>query len=171
MSTLKTNDCSAQVAIRAVDRSSSSVGTPRNVQPGVGVTVERVMLDKSRFPVLAEQALLKETLEKMSLLNLGIACLTNSHGILTGIITDGDIRRKLLTSQKPFSAFFVDDAINHAIKNPITVFSTQSLAHAVKIMGEKRVWDLPVVGADGRLQGLLHLHPAIEAMLGEFNCE
>jgi len=33
-------------------------------------------------------------------------------------------------------------------------------------MGKKQVWDLPVVDDSGTLLGLLHLHPAVEALLG-----
>ena len=135
------------------------------------LVVSAVMLDTSGFPVVSEDTLFKEVLEEMSRLNLGIACLVDNNGILTGIITDGDIRRKLLKAQKPFSAFFVDDAIDHAIKRPATVASTQTLASAVALMGRKQIWDLPVVAANGKLEGLLHLHPAIEALLGGFSRE
>jgi CBS domain-containing protein len=128
--------------------------------------VSAVMLGKSQFPVVADKTLLKEALEEMSRLNLGIACLVDNRGTLTGIITDGDIRRKLLKTQKPFSAFFVDDAIDHAIRTPTIVAGTQTLASAVALMGQKQIWDLPVVAANGKLEGLLHLHPAIEALLG-----
>ena len=78
-----------------------------------------IMLNTEQFPIVAETSIFKETLEKMSLYNLGVACVIGSQNNLTGIITDGDIRRKLLNVQKPFSAFFVDDTIDHAIKNPI----------------------------------------------------
>jgi arabinose-5-phosphate isomerase len=133
--------------------------------------VSAVMIDTSGFPVLPEKTLFKEILEEMSRRNLGIVCLVDNSGILTGIITDGDIRRKLLKAQKPFSAFFVDDAIDHAIKKPATVAGTQTLASAVALMGQKQIWDLPVVAANGKLEGLLHLHPAIEALLGGFSRE
>jgi arabinose-5-phosphate isomerase len=32
-------------------------------------------------------------------------------------------------------------------------------------MGDKHIWDLPVVGQDNKLIGLLHLHPAIKKLL------
>ena len=135
------------------------------------LSVSAVMLEKSRFPIVAETTLFKEVLEEMSRLNLGIACLVDNSGVLSGIITDGDIRRKLLKTQKPFSAFFVDDAIDHAIRKPTTISSTQTLASAVVLMGQKQIWDLPVVSADGKPEGLLHLHPAIEALLEEVSHE
>ena len=85
---------------------------------------------------------------------------------LLGILTDGDIRRKLLKVQKPFSAFFVDDALEHAIRSPITILPDDSLIDAISIMDKKQVWDLPVVDKQNALVGLLHLHPAVEALLG-----
>lgn len=41
-----------------------------------------------------------------------------------------------------------------------------SLAQAIEVMEEKEIWDLPVVREDGVLVGLLHLHPAIKAVMG-----
>ena len=76
-----------------------------------------IMLKLGDFPVVPYNMILKETLEEMNKFNLGVACLVNKKNNLKGIITDGDIRRKLLKDQKPFSAFFVDDSIKHAVKN------------------------------------------------------
>ena len=75
-----------------------------------------IMLKLGDFPVVPYNMILKEALEEMNKYNLGVACLVDKKNILKGIITDGDIRRKLLNDQKPFSAFFVDDSIKHAVK-------------------------------------------------------
>jgi arabinose-5-phosphate isomerase len=123
-----------------------------------------VMLDINSFPVVTENTILKEALEKMDNLHLGIACITNDSSQLLGIITDGDIRRKLLVVQKPLAAFFIDDVINQAIKKPVTASSDMSLIDAVSLMEDKQVWDLPVVD-NGQLVGLLHLHSAIKLLL------
>ena len=40
-----------------------------------------------------------------------------------------------------------------------------SLYSAVSVMREKKIWDLPVVDKNQKLLGLLHLHPAVEALL------
>ena len=129
--------------------------------------VQDVMLPPSRFPVVEETTILKETLEEMGKFRLGIACVVGANNQLMGILTDGDIRRKLLKVQKPFSAFFVDDTLDHSIRTPLTSRPTDTLVQAVGLMGEKHVWDLPVVDDHGALVGLLHLHPAIQALLKE----
>ncbi|MDC0239182.1 CBS domain-containing protein [Candidatus Thioglobus sp.] len=126
--------------------------------------VSEVMLDTNSFPIVTKTTILKAALEKMDDFRLGIACITDNEDQLLGIITDGDVRRKLLSVQKPLSAFFIDDAINQAIKNPITISSDVTLIDAVDLMEKKQVWDLPVVDND-KLIGLLHLHPAVKALL------
>ena len=128
--------------------------------------VDQVMLLPDRFPVMDEREMLKEALEAMGQSRLGIACIVDSDRKLLGILTDGDIRRKLLKVQKPFSAFFVDDALDHAILSPTTTHPDDTLVHAISLMGKKQIWDLPVVDDQGVLVGLLHLHPAIQALLG-----
>lgn len=128
--------------------------------------VSEVMMGLDRVPVIKEAVILKEALEEMGRTRLGIVCIVNGDSKLLGILTDGDIRRKLLKVQKPFSAFFVDDALDHAIRSPMTVDPGDTLAHAVDTMEQKQIWDLPVVNDKGTLVGLLHLHPAVQALLG-----
>jgi CBS domain-containing protein len=127
--------------------------------------VSDVMMGLDRVPAIQENVILKEALEEMGRTRLGIACIVNSNNKLLGILTDGDIRRKLLKVQKPFSAFFVDDALDHAIRSPMTVKPEDSLVNAVDLMEQKQIWDLPVVDEKGSLVGLLHLHPAVQALL------
>jgi arabinose-5-phosphate isomerase len=128
--------------------------------------VSKVMMPLDRIPVIGETVILKEALEEMGRSRLGIACIVDADKKLLGILTDGDIRRKLLKVQKPFSAFFVDDALDHAIRSPLTTQPNDTLVHAVGLMGQKQIWDLPVVDDQGTLVGLLHLHPAVQALLG-----
>ena len=128
--------------------------------------VSEVMMPLDRIPVIGETVILKQALEEMGRSRLGIACIVDADKKLLGILTDGDIRRKLLKVQKPFSAFFVDDALDHAIRSPLTTQPNDTLIHAIGLMGQKQIWDLPVVDDQGILLGLLHLHPAVQALLG-----
>ncbi len=136
-----------------------------SIQKSKIMLVSDVMMGLDRAPVINETVILKEALEEMGRTHLGIACIVNEDNNLLGILTDGDIRRKLLKVQKPFSAFFVDDALDHAIRSPITIKPGDTLVHAVNVMEQKQIWDLPVVDDRGTLVGLLHLHPAVQAFL------
>lgn len=125
-----------------------------------------VMLPLDRFPVVSPKLFLKEVLEVMTEHAFGIACVVDDDGKLLGIFTDGDMRRLTLRQQKPWSALFVDDIMDHANHHPRTVSPAMPLVDAVHIMEEKHIWDLPVVDEHGALVGLLHLHQAIKHLLG-----
>jgi len=129
------------------------------------LTVADVMLPMEKTPKTSVRTILKEALELMDKHRLGIVCISDPDGTLQGIITDGDIRRMLSNVQKPLAALMSDDVIVHAIKSPTTVTASTYLQDAIDIMGEKQIWDLPVVD-QGKLRGLLHLHPAINAIIG-----
>lgn len=127
--------------------------------------VEEVMLTLGQFPVVDKKTILKEALTEMGEANLGLVCIVNENKDLLGLITDGDLRRKLLKVQKPFSAFFVDDALIHAKQDPITCKPEDDLKEVVHLMGEKQIWDLPVINENKQLVGLLHLHPAVKKII------
>lgn len=129
------------------------------------ILINDVMLNLDQFPVLSNNVILKESLEEMNNYKIGIVCIVDKNNKLIGVLTDGDIRRKLLKVQKPFSALLVDDAILYSERNPITIRPDDRLKDSVKIMGLKQIWDLPVTNESGVLVGLLHLHPAIKVLL------
>ena len=127
--------------------------------------VNDVMIPFGDFPVVSKKMILKEALTEMDMANLGLVCIINDKRELIGLITDGDLRRKLLEVQKPFSSFFIDDALIHAKKNPITCKPDDELKKIVNLMGEKQIWDLPVIDKNKKLFGLLHLHPAVKKLI------
>lgn len=127
--------------------------------------VNDVMLPITSFPVIRETVILKETIQEMSRLKLGIACVVDANNKLTGVLTDGDLRRMLLNVQKPFSSLFIDDTIEHTNEHPITVMADQTVESAFEIMTGRQIWDLPVVDSNGVLVGLLHLHPIVNSLI------
>lgn len=132
-----------------------------STQNNSDLTVANVMLGLDVCPVASKTTILKEVLESMDEHRLGVVCVTESDGKLAGILTEGDMRRVLLRVQKPLAALMADDIGMHAVLHPKTISAETPLAQAVALMGEKRVWDLPVVDAENNLVGLLHLHQAI----------
>ena len=123
--------------------------------------VKEVMIAKDQFPQVKPDDFLKLALDMMTDYNLGIVCVVEKD-VLKGVITDGDIRRKLLNEQKPFSAFFTDYAIDHSVSKPVICSENDTLKFAIELMEEKQIWDLPVIDNNGNLTGLLHLHSAIK---------
>ena len=129
--------------------------------------INNLILSYSKSAVVEEKTILKEALEKMILSKIGIACVVNKNNILMGVITDGDLRRKLLTNQKPWSALLNDDAIDHCEKKPITIRDNDSIKKAINIIRKKKVWDLPVLDKDGKFVGILHLQNILDVMMKE----
>jgi arabinose-5-phosphate isomerase len=129
--------------------------------------IKNLILGYSKSAVVKEKTILKEALEKMILSKIGIACVVNKNNILMGVITDGDLRRKLLTNQKPWSALLNDDAIDHCEKKPITIRDNDSIKKAINIIRKKKVWDLPVLDKDGKFVGILHLQNILDVMMKE----
>jgi arabinose-5-phosphate isomerase len=130
------------------------------------IQVSAVALPTDRFPVVGQRTLLKQVLEEMTARSMGIACVvSDTDGSFLGVFTDGDLRRVLLRNQKPLPALLTDDVILHATRNCTTIRPDDRLIDAVKVMEDRAIWDIPVV-VQGRLVGLLHLHPAIKHVLG-----
>jgi len=127
--------------------------------------VKNVQLGLTKFPVVSRRELVKDTMDLMNKYHLGIACIVDEKNRLLGVFTDGDIRRAILSNQKPLSAFFVDDALDYARKDFKYVNEDTSLIEAVNLMGKFKIWDLPVISSDNILKGLLHLHPALDLLL------
>ena len=69
--------------------------------------VKDIMIKIGSFPIIDKKTILKEALTEMGDANLGLVCIIDQNKELLGLITDGDLRRKLLKVQKPFSAFLL----------------------------------------------------------------
>ena len=126
--------------------------------------VRDVMITLDSFPVVKKDTILKEAIETMGLSNLGIISVVDNNDTLLGVITDGDLRRKLLKVQKPLSFFLIDDVIDHCIKEPLTILLEVKLTDALKIMEDNEIWDLPVVNEKKKLIGMLHLHQVVKKL-------
>ena len=130
------------------------------------ISLKDLLIDKSKIPVMEDKAVLKDALESMSKYKYGVCfCVNKKSGKLLGILTDGDVRRKILNVQKPFSALLNDDLILHINKKPSKVLMNSSLSTAVRLMKKKKIWDLPVVNNKNILIGMLHLHPVANLFL------
>jgi arabinose-5-phosphate isomerase len=121
-------------------------------------TVSEKMLALGKFPVLSAKDTLKKALDEMTKHRLGIACFTNESNELLGILTDGDLRRLLLTRQNPLPALLVTPAIEFGHLSPTSIQGEQSLIEAAAVMHDKQIWDLPVVDSSKKLLGLIHRH-------------
>ena len=115
-------------------------------------------LELANIPVINEHATLKKALDKMTEFRLGIALIVDEGNHLLGVLTDGDLRRLLLTRQNPLPALLVTPALEFGNRSPKFVQADLSTEEAKEIMSREEIWDLPVIDKSGTLIGLVHRH-------------
>ncbi len=129
--------------------------------------IKNFIVPNSKIPILGENDILKDALESMMKLKFGVCFCVKKNGKLVGILTDGDIRRKILNIQKPFSALLGDDLITHINTKPKKILLESNINKALNIMKKNLIWDLPVVNKKNVLQGMLHLHPIVKFFINK----
>jgi arabinose-5-phosphate isomerase len=121
-------------------------------------TVESRLIPLSKLPLITREDNLKKALDLMTEKRLGIALIIDSDKKLLGVLTDGDLRRLLLTRQDPLPALLVSPAITYGNRSPKSISVDTTIDLAREKMVAEEIWDLPVVSSDGVVLGLLHRH-------------
>ena len=127
--------------------------------------INELIIPANKIPKVTSDVIFKEAIDAMNKFKLGIVCVVNNNNKLKGIFTDGDIRRRIIKIQKPFSALFVDNVLLHTNTNPLVVKQGSKINSCLKLMYSKKVWDLPVVNEKNNLIGLLHLHIILKKII------
>lgn len=121
-------------------------------------SISSKMIRIGKFPVLDESVSLKSALDGMTKFSIGVACFTNSKNEYVGILTDGDLRRLILTKQSPLPALLIATALEFGTRSSKTIYEDEDLGVAIKLMDSNRIWDLPVLNKSRTLVGLLNRH-------------
>ena len=106
-------------------------------------------------PLVGPELSVPDTLKAMSQGGIGAAGVIE-NGKLIGIITDGDLRRKLTPEM------FKRDARALMTPNPLTIAPDAPIADAIAIMNAKRITILFAVD-DGAPVGVVHMHDLMAA--------
>lgn len=118
------------------------------------------LMRTQNLPIVDENTPLKEAILTLSEGRLGTVMLTNTQGELSGLLSDGDIRRALLKSDFSLEAH----ASKYATHNPFTITDATLLASdALVLIENKKIQLLVVTDPTGVIQGVLHLHTLVEA--------
>ena len=113
--------------------------------------VSDLMHTGQEMPILDENSNMQAVLLEMTSKRLGCVGFINQAGDLTGILTDGDLRRCLS------SKILEEKAIDLMTHNPKTVSPNAMTAEALKIMHDKKITNLFVL--DGKKPvGVIHIH-------------
>ncbi|WP_174626499.1 KpsF/GutQ family sugar-phosphate isomerase [Candidatus Methylobacter favarea] len=111
------------------------------------------------IPSVPESALISDALMEMTEKKLGMTAIVNANNQISGIFTDGDLRRMLRKNLDIHSTI-----ITEVMTSPCTVISSEILAaEAMQIMEQKKINALVVVNRLGQPIGALNMHDLIRA--------
>lgn len=126
---------------------------------GILYKVEDLMITGEKLPIINENKPFIEVVKYISEMKLGMAILVNDNGSMTGILTDGDIRRTLLKHSDVASILTVEVMT----KNPKTILSTDLAAKALHLMEKYSITALAITDDNKKPVGVLHIHDLLRA--------
>lgn len=130
-----------------------------NLHPGgrLGKKLMRVgslMHRGDKVPMVLAHASAADVIHEMSSKRFGMTCVVTADGQLTGIVTDGDLRRHLTNGID----LLKQRAIDIMTKDPVTISSKMLAVEALQQMETKKITSLVVVDETKRVEGVVHLH-------------
>jgi arabinose-5-phosphate isomerase len=117
--------------------------------------VESLMHAGEAAPHVLPTTKMPDVIYEMSRKGLGLTAVTDAAGKLLGIITDGDLRRMMQKRSENVLHLTAGDCMT---KNPATLSRTELAASALRVMEEKKITSVLIVDAEGKLEGVLHVH-------------
>ena len=118
-----------------------------------------VMHLKKELPLAKVDEKMSRALLTMTKKSFGCIGVINNKKQIVGIITDGDLRRKLN------SKFFDKKALEIMTKNPTLADSSMLVGEAINLMNTKKITSLCVHknGKKNKTIGFIHIHQILDA--------
>ena len=118
--------------------------------------VSGLMHSGEALPLVTEQTPMGEALLVMTAKSFGVVGITDANGKLTGIITDGDLRRNMTGLMDKTAK-----QVMHA--GPRTIRPDALAAEALGIMNDRKITCLFAVDDHSKPVGLIHIHDCLRA--------
>jgi len=118
--------------------------------------IRDVMHTGGAVPLCPLGTVMADAIVEMTAKGFGCVGITSADGRLTGIITDGDLRRHM---RADLLAVRVDDVMT---KNPKTVAGDQLVSEALELLNSSKITAVVVV-ENGAPVGIVHLHDLLRA--------
>ena len=119
------------------------------------LTVSQLMRNKTEMAIVKDDLTMSAVVSCMTQSGFGVAILVDENGILSGIITDGDLRRNIndILSLSPRDI---------ATLNPTSVQPTDLVSVALEKMEKSKVYAIVVIEDDKPI-GLLRMHDVLRS--------
>jgi len=105
-------------------------------------------------PIVGQDDPIHVVLDTITRKSLGMTAVVDGDRRLTGIITDGDLRRKLAAGVD-FRDLVARDMMS---SHPVTVSAATMAVEALALLERRKITSVVVIDADRRVEGVLHLH-------------
>ncbi|MEA1982885.1 MAG: KpsF/GutQ family sugar-phosphate isomerase [Campylobacterota bacterium] len=117
------------------------------------------LMQTQNLPLIKKETKLKDAILTISEGRLGTALIVDEDEKLIALMSDGDVRRALLSDE-----FSLDDEVlKYATHNPMVIDDADMLASdALVLIEEKKIQLLVVTDKTKKIQGVLHIHTLIE---------
>lgn len=125
---------------------------------GLGVKlrrVENVMHTGEQAPRVGPATSIPDVIYEMSKKGLGVTTVVENDDRLVGFISDGDLRRFF---QREGDHALGMKAADCMTRQPSSIGRRELATKALNVMEEKKITSLPVVDAQGKLEGVVHIH-------------
>ena len=135
-----------------------------NIHPGgkLGkrlMRVEQLMHGGDQRPLVSVDTPMSDVMAEMSRKSFGMTCVVEAGERLAGIITDGDLRRHMLAAQQGTARSILERRAGDVMtKHPVTVTRGTLAVEALRLMEERKITSIVVVGASQQVEGIVHLH-------------
>ncbi|MBI4619514.1 MAG: KpsF/GutQ family sugar-phosphate isomerase [Desulfobacterales bacterium] len=133
-----------------------------NLSKRLMLRIRDVMLTGEDIPIIHEEQSMKEALEEITRKDIGLTLVVDHKQMLTGIITDGDLRRLIQNN---------DNLLEIPVKelmtlNPRIIDEDKLAGEAIEEMERHRITSLAIIDEGRRIKGIAHLHDLLGK--GEF---
>jgi len=122
-------------------------------------SVSELMIKDDSLPLAFEEDNFTDVIELISQKKLGLAIITDKNGLMTGVLTDGDIRRSLIKYHN-ISDLKVKDTMT---VNPKTISPNELAAKALHLMEKYSITALAIADENKKPVGVLHIHDLLKA--------
>lgn len=122
--------------------------------------VEDLMRRGKANPVVSQKTSVRRVLLAITAARAGSCTVVDQKGKLTGIFTDGDLRRHLRLNGEQI---LNKPVMELATSKPLTIRKDRLAAEALHILKSKKIDELPVVDEKGKAVGLLDVQDLLKA--------
>src|SRR5688572_14203782 len=116
--------------------------------------VEQLMHAGEDAPIVGSDTRMHDVIYEMSRKQLGMTCVVDGGRKLVGIITDGDLRRHMISAPN----FLERSAADVMTRQPVTVRRDTLAAEALHVLEQRKITSIVVVDDAEQVQGVVHLH-------------